>query len=489
MARSQRILAGWKTSGGVAIVLSAIALLAFLWWLWGPRGGDASMRLTISAGSASGTRHLLAQRLVQLGQKRGLNFELIATQGSADALDELNAGRMQLALVQGGLGIADAGAVRQVAVLQVEPLHLLVKPLPSEATGTDRPPGEYSLQQVAAYYRSQAVAGDEEDGRPRELLRLNLSEEGSGTRLLAESLLEFFDMRPGVDFESWDLSYADLMREDLAPEELPDAVFTVSPLPSPVARRLIEAHGYRLVELDVAAAFRIGHGDPPADGAVPGQLDRRVIDTAVIPAYTYQVTPPVPDRPVSTLGTRLQLVAHKDVPPAIVEQILDCVYSGPLANETPEALRLSLLESSAEFPLHTGAEDYLRKKTPLITEQVVSVTEQVLAILGTVCGGLLFLWQALLFTRRRRRDRQFLQCIERVSEIEQRTMEFERNSEMKVAQLIELQAELNGIKSDMIAQFQRGDIDGADTLSGFLIHVNDANENLTRMILHEREPR
>ena len=68
-------------------------------------------------------------------------------------------------------------------------------------------------------------------------------------------------------------------------------------------------------------------------------------------------------------------------------------------------------------------------------------------------------------------------------------MEFETNDAMTVDDLVHLQAELNDIKTDMIQQFQSGDIDGADTLSGFLMHVNNANEHLTRMILHERDPR
>ena len=95
----------------------------------------------------------------------------------------------------------------------------------------------------------------------------------------------------------------------------------------------------------------------------------------------------------------------------------------------------------------------------------------------------------MAFARRRRRDRQFLSCIERVGEIEQRAMQYECDELMDIDDLVGLQQELTEIRRGMVKQFQDGAIDGADTLSGFLMHVNDANENLTRMILHERVPR
>ena len=68
-------------------------------------------------------------------------------------------------------------------------------------------------------------------------------------------------------------------------------------------------------------------------------------------------------------------------------------------------------------------------------------------------------------------------------------MQYEHDESMDLDDLVGLQQELTDIRTGMIKQFQDGAIDGADTLSGFLMHVNDANENLTRMILHERAPR
>ena len=47
--------------------------------------------------------------------------------GSEEALEALESGRVDAALVQGGLDMVNHRDLRQVAVLHVEPLHLLVK--------------------------------------------------------------------------------------------------------------------------------------------------------------------------------------------------------------------------------------------------------------------------------------------------------------------------------------------------------------------------
>jgi hypothetical protein len=47
--------------------------------------------------------------------------------GSEEALDLVNSGKVDCAFVQGGLGVGDRPNVRLVAMMQIEPLHLLVR--------------------------------------------------------------------------------------------------------------------------------------------------------------------------------------------------------------------------------------------------------------------------------------------------------------------------------------------------------------------------
>ena len=184
--------------------------------------------------------------MVEQAKARGIILRLVETHGSEEALDQLDSGGCDLAFVQGGLKPRGRDDVRQVAALHVEPLHLLVKPELEKAVAA-------SLLKL--------------NGR-----RINLGEAGSGTYCLASAALAFVGLDPG-QYVAEDRSYAELMNE-ADPAALPDAIFTVSTLPSRVARHLSLRHGYRLVGLPFAEAFAlstlgesasIARGDPAAE--------------------------------------------------------------------------------------------------------------------------------------------------------------------------------------------------------------------------------
>lgn len=205
--------------------LLGLAIVGVSTFLWLPRNSNEPTRLTISAGSSAGLRHSIALSLADFTRQVALDLEVVPTSGSRDALQKVEAGQLDLALIQGGLSHTEYRNVRQVAVLHVEPLHLLVKPDPAASGGTT--PGHYTLEDL-----SHRVRGHK--------FKVNVSTEGSGTHALATELLNFFALRSGVDYEPTFLGYEEL--EELSTEELPDAVFTVSSLPSPVARHLISRH-------------------------------------------------------------------------------------------------------------------------------------------------------------------------------------------------------------------------------------------------------
>ena len=122
-----------------------------------------------------------------------------------------------------------------MAVLHIEPLHLLVK---------------------AEIYR--AVANNLAGLRGKVV---NVGERGSGTYLLATEVMAFSGLRAGIDYTATTHTYAELEREtDLA--RLPDAVFSVSTLPSPIARHLVSEHHFRLISLPFRDAFALGVLDP-----------------------------------------------------------------------------------------------------------------------------------------------------------------------------------------------------------------------------------
>lgn len=449
---------------GLLAVLGVAALgLAAFFALHQPKERPARLRIT--AGQTEGTRHRIAQELQREAAHRAITIELHATAGSEEALREVDAGRLDAALVQGGLDLSDRPALRQVVALHVEPLHLLVK----EEIHVE-------VSHNLAALRSKVI---------------NLGKRGSGTYLLASDVMAFAGLQSGDDFVESTLGYADLQRE-ADRTRMPDAVFTVSTLPSPVARYLVTAHRYRLVALPFFQAFTLDTLDrDPAPAGRPGEavtgIERRHICDATIPSFTYEVEPSVPPEEIHTLGTRLLLVARKDVAAPTIQRLLEVIFYSPFAQVVQPPLDPKLLEVSPELAWHDGTTDYLRRNAPVIAGDMVDLVEKELSIIGALVGGLFFLGQWLRRRNRRRRDRSFETYILRILEIERRTMALERAAALDLAALLRLQEDLSGLKVEALERFASGELEGEQLVSGFLAHVSDARDYLTRLILHARD--
>ncbi len=243
------------------------------------------VRLRMTAGQDGGTRHRIAQALRREAAQRAIAIELQAMAGSEAAIQAMESGLVDAAFVQGGLDMIDHPGIRQVAVLHLEPLHLLVK---------------------EDIYRTVT----RNLGGLRGKL-VNIGKRGSGTYLLATEVMAFSGLRTGIDYTESNYSYADLERQP-AGSQLPDAVFTVSTLPSPIARLLVTRHHYRLASLPFCEAFALGaldedHAPPYPPGHTASRIDRRRVYDAMIPAFAYEIEPGVPPEPIHTLGTRLLL--------------------------------------------------------------------------------------------------------------------------------------------------------------------------------------
>ncbi len=451
--------------GMLAILgVSALGLAAF-YALYKPR--ELPVRLLMTAGQERGARHRNAQMLQRAAANRALTIELRPMAGSDEALEALESRRVDAAFVQGGLDMAAHPDLRQVAVLHVEPLHLLVK--------------EEILPTVA--HSLEGLRGKE----------VNVGEHGSGTHLLATEVMAFAGLHAKADYSESTRSYADLAKA-AEPSRLPDAVFTVSILPSPIVSHLVKKHHYRLVSLPFSEAFALGALDEVEDSAAPDPLaktptriDRRRVFDTTIPAFAYDVERAVPPEVIHTIGTRLLLVARNDVPEHTIRRLVEVVYSPPFSQFLQPPLDARLLEAAPELPWHPGTTEYLHHSSPLIPDNVIDQIEKEVSILGVVAGGLFFLTQWLRRRYRRRRERSFEAYILQVAQIERRALALSRAPKLDVAALLQLQDDLTHSKGEALERFADGELEGEELMSGFLVHASDARDFLMRLILHERD--
>ena len=168
----------------------------------------------------------------------------------------LSKNQFDIALIQGGLRSKPESPIRQICALQIEPLHLLVKP-----------ELEFSISEKGL---SILV------GR-----KVNVGATGSGTHSLATEVLRFAGLTPEgsggqTHYHPNLFNYTELMHADI--KEMPDAVFSVSTLPSPIADFLTDKHDYRLVPLLFGEALAIAKQPGHQEGELGPQLAEVVLD-------------------------------------------------------------------------------------------------------------------------------------------------------------------------------------------------------------------
>jgi TRAP-type uncharacterized transport system substrate-binding protein len=464
-AQSRLVKILWKWVAPV-VAVAALALACFFYF-YSP--GQKNYHLRLTAGNVLGVRHVLARRLQKEAGGRGLTLEVQPSKGSEEGLDWVNTRKVDVALVQGGLSPAGRPDVRQVATLQIEPMHLAVK-----------------KELVSAASASlMALRGKTVD----------LEEVGSGSHSLALAVLEFVGLRPRDHDPVHGYVAVSLNRQQLfdAPDtsRLPDATFLVSPLPSSAMRYLVTKHGYRLVPLPFAEALALESLEQsPGDdrqAAGKGEIVLGRIQATTIPAYTYSIEPPVPDRPLPTLGTRLLLVAHKDVPARAAFELVQATYASEFGQIVHPPLDARLMDQPPEFPWHEGAVLYQQRNAPLLSGAVMDSAHKGFAIFAAAASGLFVFWQWLKLHGNVSRHRGFKNYIAQVTRIEERALEAERNTPLPVAELFALRDRLQRLKTEALDEFAQADLAGKDLLFGFLIQVNDVRDNLTRLILHKQE--
>src|SRR5262249_6813290 len=152
--------------------------------------------------------------------------------------------------------------------------------------------------------------------------------------------------------------------------------------------------------------------------------------------------PGVPPEPIHTLGTRLLVVARRDLSARTVRRLLDVVFNSPFAQVIQPPLDARLLELQPELPWHEGTTDFVRRNSPLIFGDVIDVVEKEVSIIGVLTGGILCLVQWLRRRYRWRRERGFEAYILRVAEVERRALALSRAPALDLPTLLRLQEEL-----------------------------------------------
>jgi TRAP-type uncharacterized transport system substrate-binding protein len=416
------------------------------------------------------TRRLraLAFRIAREGERSGLDIEVSREEHSAEEALELVDGRaLDFALVPGGVEAKGLGNVRQVAALDMDPLHLLVKQefFPEVSRGLGALKGR----------------------------SVNLNVAGGIAHALGEGLLKFAKLTPPDGRGAGDFTPVYLSDEEMIDRldaiaqrpagersplvaALPDAAFTVSPLPSVAAERLVTVAGYRLVSLPLADAFALALNRSRELSEAHARTPH--LYSALIPAFLYNTDPPVPATPCQTIGVRLVVVAHRDTDSKAVAELLKIMNEAPLVGLLQPS---KVDEQTAEFELHPGTLQYMRRNDPVLTPQLLAHLGSALGGVGAFTGGMVALyglWRLL----RLRKVESYYQELRRI-ELVARGAEVDPDAPLDPAERIAyLEGRLTEIKCRALEDFATGDLRGEGALQGIVALVNDTRNSLGRLL-------
>ena len=358
--------------------------------------------LKITGGDILGNRHYLAGALRDEVLLDGVSLDVLPTNGSLEALGLVSEGKLDFALIQGGLKLPFENVVH-VANLAPELLHFLVRP---------------DIKDIAG------LRG----------MRINLGSKKGGTRVIAKQLLEFSGLRDGIDYVETNLGTEDLL--ELRKDRVPDVVVITSFAPSNVADYVVKQYGYSLLEIPFPSALALRQG--------------WVADTKVM-AYMYSVQPPVPPRDVKTVGVNLQLVANAKLDPRAVFKVLEGVYSRDLQMRLKMKFDEDNILESSSYPLSSGTRLFMDRKNPFLSQATLKKVESLFGLILSVASTLIVVFKWFKGAPPETippetEDAFFVSLIERVLAADS-AIDAIPDGPPPLAQLAELQKELSDIKA------------------------------------------
>ncbi|HWP20046.1 MAG TPA: TAXI family TRAP transporter solute-binding subunit [Burkholderiaceae bacterium] len=268
-------------------VLLGALLLAGAYWLLDP---NPPQRLVMATGPENSAYEVLGRRYREALAAYGIEVELRGSAGSAENLQSIERGDVDVAFVQGGTWQRPPGEeeetdpdFRSLGSLFYEPVWLFYRT--DSAKRLLRQPRLESITQLKGW-------------------RLNAGAQGSGVKVLAEKLLELNALEPG------DVKLAHLANTPAVVELLEgrlDAMVFVSAPESPLIQMLLQTPGIALFSFSHAEAYS---RKLPYLTAVT--LPRGVVDLAR----------DLPDDDIDLIAPTATLMAREDLHPALVQLLM-----------------------------------------------------------------------------------------------------------------------------------------------------------------------
>ena len=386
--------------------------------------------LTVTGGDILSNRHYVAKVIQEEAAKTGITLKIKPTPNDLDFLDLVDSGQLDLAFIQGGVAPTQT-KIEHVATLAPELLHFLVKP---------------DIKTV------QDIKGR----------TVNLGVKGSAARSVAEQVLAQAGLEAESGFAETSHALAELI--SLPPERLPDVVVVVSFAPAYVADYLVKLRGYRVLELPFPSslALRLGW---VADGKIL--------------AYTYSISPPVPEHDISTIGVKMHVVANKNVNPKAIAKLLEVIYGAGVQSRLPMNLDEKNIIDPSGYPLSAGTLAFMERNNPLLSAKLIDEVKAAFGLAMTLLSAAIVLFKWFYGKKDPQTDdKKFRAYLGDIAKIDARIRSLAQDSSAAAAELAAIAGELSLLKETATAQFENGHFKDHSVFDQFLASLADTRAYL-----------
>ncbi|MAK60982.1 MAG: TRAP transporter substrate-binding protein [Ponticaulis sp.] len=283
--------------------------------------------IRFASGSVGGAYSLTAEKYRELVKEESITLEIFESTGSGDNLEMLRSGEVDAAIVQGGVALpADSETLRSLGAVFYEPLWVFYR-------------GDVQLSDTSL-----------EDLRAFDDLRIAAGTETSGTRSLANQMLE----QNGVEANLLPLSGPDGAEALLSGDV--DVLVTVTAPTAPFIRQLLANPSISVLNFERALAY-----------------ERRTpyLKQVIFPEGGLDLENNLPSDPIELIAPVAQVVVREDLHPAVqallLEVMVDVHRSGTLLSEpgvfpTPNRADLPVADEATRY--YENGPTFLRRYFP-----------------------------------------------------------------------------------------------------------------------------
>jgi hypothetical protein len=112
------------------------------------------------------------------------------------------------------------------------------------------------------------------------------------------------------------------------------------------------------------------------------------MDEAEIPESLYNVSPPVPESNINTVGVGLEVISNSNVNPKAISKFLGVLYNSSIENVFLRKVEEEKGNSFSQFPLSKGTIAYMKRKEPVFSfntvDKIKNLIGSIMAFLSTV---------------------------------------------------------------------------------------------------------